>query len=77
LLQGEGSSGKASSEDGEDDGGVVKTLPRAQLLVHGGDLAYPNPTGAAGLEYSRVKLTSELSLTGPGILDLRVTCVQF
>lgn len=29
----------------ECDGEVTKILPRGQLLVHGGDLAYPNPTG--------------------------------
>lgn len=28
-----------------DSGDIHKVLPRAQLLVHGGDLAYPNPTG--------------------------------
>ena len=37
---------KKAAKNGSRRSGVPKTLPRAELLVHGGDLAYPNPTGA-------------------------------
>ncbi|GAB4822190.1 hypothetical protein N2152v2_009236 [Parachlorella kessleri] len=35
---------KKAPKNGSRRSGVSKTLPRAELLVHGGDLAYPNPT---------------------------------
>lgn len=44
LLSGGGDDGGPRAKCSS---GVIRTLPRAALMVHGGDLAYPNPTGAA------------------------------